>query len=220
MAANRKVEDGSEPAGLETEEVEANTDNDNPDLPDQSPSDEGDGPDAPEDAEEKLRSAEAEAKETYDRFLRVSAEFDNYKKRSKREMSDFRKYANEAFIREMLPVVDNLERAIASGSDSKDVDSLLEGIELTLKDILKIFERFAVEPIEAAGAPFDPAFHQAVMQEETGAQPENTVIKELQRGYTIHDRLLRPTMVVVSKAPANEVAGEQSTPQQEEENEE
>ena len=151
----------------------------------------------------ELETAKQETKETYDRFLRVSAEFENYKKRSAREMDDFRKYANQSLIKEMLAVVDNLERALNSSNGSSSIDKCMaDGVNLTLKEILKVFEKFNVKPIESIGQPFDPTFHQAMMQEETDEHPENTIITELQKGYMIHDRLLRPSMVVVAAAKA------------------
>ncbi len=153
--------------------------------------------------ETKLEAAKQEAQEAYDRFLRVSAEFENYKKRSAREMNEFKKYANESFIKAMLPVVDNLERAINLTSNNKDANnSVVEGVDLTLKEILKVFETFEIKQIESVGKLFDPVFHQAVMQEEADDVAENTVLKELQKGYLIHDRLLRPAMVIVSRAKA------------------
>jgi molecular chaperone GrpE len=150
--------------------------------------------------DDEIEQARQEAKENYDRFLRVSAEFENYKKRSSREMEDFRKYANEALIRELLTVVDNLERAIEScdGVDSAK-NGIVEGVLMTHKEVLKILEKFHVQSIDALGKPFDPAFHQAVMQETSEDNIEQVVLKELQKGYMLHTRLLRPTMVVVSK---------------------
>ena len=151
--------------------------------------------------EAKLQSSEQEAKDNYDRFLRVSAEFENHKKRTAREMEDFRKYANESLLKEMLPVVDNLELAIDSAnSQAKDKGAIVEGVDLTLKEIRKVFEKFGVIPIEASEKPFDPTFHQAVLQEETEDHPENIVVREFQKGYMLKYRLLRPAMVVVSKA--------------------
>ncbi len=163
--------------------------------------------------EEKLESLEQEAKETHDRLLRVSAEFENYKKRAAREMNDFRKFANESFVKAMLPVVDNLDRAIESSSNDKHVNSsMVEGVNMTLKEILKVFEQFGIKRFESMGNTFDPSLHQAVMQEETQTYPDNSVVKELQKGYMIHDRLLRPAMVVVSKtktAPENQEKSDQ-----------
>lgn len=149
---------------------------------------------------EKLESKEQEAKEAYDRFLRVSAEFENFKKRSEREMSDFKKFANESLLKEMLPVVDSLQLALASSNQGDNLnDGLHKGVELTLNEMLKVLEKFGVKPIEAMEKPFDPSLHQAVIQEESDMHDEQTVIRELQKGYTIHDRLLRPSMVAVSK---------------------
>ena len=152
------------------------------------------------DLKSKLDIKTGEAEENYDRLLRVSAEFENYKKRTAREMADFKKYANQSLLRELLPIIDNLELAIKAAAESKDgTDAcLLDGVELTRKEILKVFENFHVEPIDAIGKPFDPNFHEAVMREESDEHPQNTVVNELQKGYLMHDRLLRPSMVVVA----------------------
>ena len=170
------------------------------------PDNEADDKALPEDdLEVKLKAAEHKAEEYYDRLLRASAEFDNYKKRTTREMREVVRYANEKLFKELLFVVDNLDRAIESArQDGPDDDPLLEGVRLTLNEIEKIFERHNVKPIKAIGEPFDPNFHQAMMQEETEEEPANTVIREMQRGYVLHDRLLRPAMVVVSKAKSDE----------------
>jgi len=153
------------------------------------------------DLEAKLQSKEAEVRETYDRLLRVSAEFENYKKRAAREMEDFRKFSNQSLIKELLSVVDNLELAMNSTNGHKSIEKgLLEGLAMTHREILKVFEKFKVTPISATGQTFDPAYHEAVMQEETDEFAENTVTNELQKGYLIHDRLLRPAMVVVAKS--------------------
>jgi molecular chaperone GrpE len=152
--------------------------------------------------EETVESLKKEAAENHDRLLRMAAEFDNYKKRATREMNDFRKFANESFAKALLPVVDSMDLAIESSSNDKHVNnSMVEGVNMTLKEILKIFEQFGVKRFESIGNTFDPNLHQAVMQEETDNFPENTVSKELQKGFMIHDRLLRPAMVVVSKKP-------------------
>ena len=164
------------------------------------------GHDLIKEMEAKLKAAQEESKETYDRLLRVSAEFENHKKRSAREMDEFRKFANESLIKELLSVVDNLERAINSSSDARQANSgLVEGVNMTLKEMLKIFEKFNVRPVESLKKHFNPSFHQAVMTEETDDYAEHIVINELQKGYMMHDRLLRPAMVVVStpKAKSN-----------------
>jgi len=196
---------------IETEDTPADQDNEKQALADGKPlkSETRDAETSLKEMEARYEAKEQEAKETYDRLLRVSADFENYKKRAAREMEDYRKFANQSLLKEMLSVVDNLELAINSSNDGEKPDqSLIEGLNLTLNEILKVFERFNVKPIEARGKNFDPAFHEAVMREETDDYPENTVISEFQKGYLIHDRLLRPAMVVVAMpkttAPKNE----------------
>ncbi len=138
-----------------------------------------------------------------DRVLRLSAEFENYKKRKERESDEFKKFANETIFRQLLTVVDNLERAISSTKENSDDKSLIEGIRLTYKEIIKLFETFNVKVVEAENQLFDPNFHQAVTQEETDDFPENTVTTVLQKGYLLHDRLIRAAMVIVSKKIEN-----------------
>lgn len=155
-----------------------------------------------EQLKEQLEAARQEISQGQEKLLRLSAEVENYKKRMNRQMDEFRKYANEALLKDLLSVVDNLERALTtSGKDIGEIPpaSFIEGIEMTLAEILKILSKYHVTPIDALGKPFDPVFHEAVMQEESDAEPENTVIKEFQKGYLIHDRLLRPSMVVVAR---------------------
>ena len=162
-----------------------------------------------EDLEAKLTAAQAEAIENHDRMLRMAAELDNYKKRAARDLDDIKKYATENLIRQLLSVVDNLERAIASAASENESDQrLVDGVALTLAEIMKILEKHYVSPIQALGEPFDPAFQQAMCQEEHTDQPPNTVVQEFQKGYLIHERLLRPAMVVVSKAAQNGQAPE------------
>ncbi|WDP91417.1 MAG: nucleotide exchange factor GrpE [Desulfobacter sp.] len=151
--------------------------------------------DATENNQELKDQLAAEKEKT----LRLSAEFENFKKRKQREIDDFKKFANEMVFKQLLSVVDNLERAIVSAEDASDDASLLEGVKLTHKEIIKLFESFNVKPVEAENQPFDPNFHQAVTQEENNDLPDNTVTTVLQKGYTLHDRLIRPAMVVVSK---------------------
>lgn len=154
-----------------------------------------------ESLKDALSVARKEAADNYDRFLRLGAEFENYKKRVQRQMDDHRKYSNTELIKDLLPVVDNLERAIAAYHDNRaNIEScMVEGVEMTLKEVLNILEKHNATQVEAQGKPFDPNYHEAVMQEESEQHPENTVINELQKGYLLHDRLIRPSMVVVSK---------------------
>jgi molecular chaperone GrpE len=150
--------------------------------------------------ESQLEIARKEASETYDRLLRTTAEFENYKKRSQREIEGIRKFATESLLSDLLTVVDNLERAIASSAgDLPGDESIVQGVTMTLSEMLRVLEKYGVKPFSSVGEPFDPEYHQAFMQEETDRQPDNTVLNEIQKGYTLHDRLLRPAMVVVSK---------------------
>jgi molecular chaperone GrpE len=183
----------------EKEKTEENINN-SEDTVSEIPDKENGGKDPLAEMKEKLEAAEKELKEEKDRFLRFYADFDNYKKRSAREMDDFRKFANESLIKELLPVLDNLERAIHSSSSGEEADkSILEGVDMTLKEIMKILERFNVKPVQALGSPFDPNFHEAIGQEESDEHEDNTVLKEFQKGYMLHDRLIRPSMVLVSR---------------------
>lgn len=150
--------------------------------------------------EAKLEEAEAKQNEAHDRLLRATADFENQKKRSEKQMDSFRKFANESIIKELLTVTDNLERALSVSDSENECEKVFEGVNLIYKDILKVLENNNAKPIDALEKPFDPAFHQAVLQEETDEFPEGVVIKELQKGYLLHDRLVRPAMVVVSKA--------------------
>jgi molecular chaperone GrpE len=156
-----------------------------------------------ESLEEQFRAAEVRAEENYDRLLRVTAEFENYQKRMEREMNGFRKFANESLIKDILPIVDNLERALEIPYENNEsaFNGMREGVQMTLKGLQESLEKFGVVSIDSLDKPFDPNFHQAVMQEESEGHPDNTVSKELQKGYVMRERLLRPAMVVVSKKP-------------------
>jgi molecular chaperone GrpE len=155
-------------------------------------------PESPE-APEQQEDAVKEAKENYERFLRCVAEMENLKKRLEKEKADLLQFANENLIKELLPVVDNLERALEHGRQLDAPAPLMEGLELVQQGFLRALTRFGVSAIECLGQPFDPAFHNAVMQEETTEVPDCTIMKELQKGYLLQSRLLRPAMVVVAR---------------------
>jgi len=187
----------------DTENEETDKDGENSEKSDSEKEECIEADDIMKEMEAKIEAAAQEAKDNHDRLLRVSADFENYKKRSAREMEGLRKFANESLIKEMLPVVDNLERAIDSSNNNGGTkNSIVEGVDMTLMEILKILEKFGVKPIESLGETFDPGFHEAVMQQESEDHAENTVLQEFQKGYMINDRLLRPAMVVVSKSKA------------------
>jgi molecular chaperone GrpE len=149
--------------------------------------------------EAELARMKAEYEARYDQMLRTIAEFENTKKRAEREKEEFLKYALEGIVKDLIPTVDNIERAIESTKQSKDFDALAEGIQMIHKQFLNLLERRGVTPIEAVGQPFDPTQHEAIMLMESEEFPENRVIQEFQRGYLLHDRVVRPAMVSVSK---------------------
>jgi molecular chaperone GrpE len=168
-------------------------------------------PESPESSGDvaELRQALAEktqeAADSYARLLRLAADMENLKKRQERERTDLRQFANENLVKELLPVVDNLERALAHGRQSEAPEALLEGIEMVYQGFLKALERFGVTPLDSLGHPFDPAFHNAVMQEAAPDLPDCSVIKELQKGFLMNQRLLRPAMVVVARNTQDDI---------------
>jgi molecular chaperone GrpE len=161
-------------------------------LPEELPTD-------PEELKNLLIQKTQEAQENYDRFLRLAAELENIKKRQEREVAEFRQFANENLLKELVPVLDNLERALEHGRQSEAPEALMEGLDLVSQDFLKVLSRFGVQPIDSVGNRFDPAYHHAVMEEEAPEVDDQTVLKELQKGYLLQNRLLRPAMVVVSR---------------------
>jgi len=157
-----------------------------------------------EELKRKLEEKEREVKEHYDRLLRVAADFDNYKKRAGREKEEWTKFANEDLIKGILPFIDNLERAVNHSEKTEDLQSLVEGIKLTVQQLLNTLNRFGVFPIESLGKPFNPAVHQAMLLVETDQYEPNQVVEEFQKGYLLKERLLRPATVSVSKLPGKE----------------
>jgi molecular chaperone GrpE len=148
----------------------------------------------------QLEGKDGEIIELKDRVLRLGAEMENTRKRLERERSESIQYANESIIRDMLPIVDNLERALEHAQKDDTNEGLAEGVSNTLKAFLDTLARYGCSAFEAVGKTFDPNYHEAVMQEVSNDYPENTVLTELQKGYTLHGRLLRAAMVVVAKA--------------------
>jgi molecular chaperone GrpE len=160
-------------------------------------------PDRAGELEAKLASLEKEKKDNWDRYLRAAADLENQRKRTRREIEDARAEAKAKVLKEMLPVVDNLERAIEhTGPVDASTQPILEGIQLVLRQFTTAFERLEVNPIEAMGQPFDPNLHEAISQQESD-QPAGTIVQVLQRGYRAGERLLRPALVVVAKAKAS-----------------
>lgn len=149
----------------------------------------------------KLAEKEMEAEENREKLLRAQADLENYKKRILREKAELFNYRHEELIKELLPILDNLERAIENAKNSQDCSALIEGIELTWKQFINCLEKFGVKSISSLGEKFDPGLQEAMSQIESKDHAPNTVIEELQRGYLLKDRLLRPSLVVVSRQP-------------------
>ncbi len=141
-----------------------------------------------------------EIKALQDKYLRLAAEFDNYKRLSLREQRDSARFANEGLLKELLPILDNLERAVRSSKEKQRRDGLIQGVELTLKQFMETLAKFGVRPIASVGQAFDPSRHEAVARVESNTVPAGSVVDEFQRGYYLHDRILRPAMVTVSAA--------------------
>lgn len=159
-----------------------------------------------------LQEAQAKAQEHWDRLARASAELDNVRKRADREVESARKYALEKFATELLAVRDSLEMGLASSREAGDAhDTHVQGMELTLKMLVGVMDKFGIKPIEPVGEPFNPEFHEAMSMQESSAQAPNTVLSVMQKGYVLNDRLLRPAMVVVARAPQQNSGGPAST---------
>ena len=149
-------------------------------------------------AEAELEKLRTERDQYLDRLARLQAEFDNFRKRNTREQQDYRDYALVDALKNFLPILDSLDRA--AKSDASDLEQIRSGIELIDRQFHDALSKLGVQPIAAEGQPFDPNLHQAIQMEDTDAAPDNTVIGELQRGYRIKDRLLRPAMVRVARS--------------------
>jgi len=147
-----------------------------------------------------VAEAEAKAKDAQDKYLRSYAEYDNSKKRVAKEKEESLRYAHEKLVKDLLPVLDGLEQALTH-AESSDKAAIVEGVQLVLRQFLKVLENYGVTPVEAVGQPFDPHHHEAVGQHESEEHEPHSVVNEYRRGYKIHDRLIRPSMVTVAKPP-------------------
>lgn len=147
--------------------------------------------------QDTLAMVKQESEENYQRYLRIQADFENFRKRSRKEREDLLKYASQSLAEGLLPAVDNLERALAA-ENVGDGETLLQGVDMVYRQIMQVLEQEGVVPIEAVGKPFDPQVHQAVMKEEDPDEESGVVLQELQKGYMLNDRVLRPSMVKVN----------------------
>ena len=153
-----------------------------------------------DDQDQQLEDAQQQAADYHDKMLRMQAEMDNLRKRTERDVSNAHKYAVEKFANELLQVKDSLELGLSA--EDIDVEKLREGTELTLKMLGNVFEKFSIEEVDPVGEVFDANLHEAMTMQESAEHEPNTVLTVVQKGYTLHGRLIRPAMVIVSKAPA------------------
>ena len=148
---------------------------------------------------DRIKKVQETADKNFDLYVRSQAEIDNLKKRFQKEKAELHKFSNESLIKKLLSVGDNLEKAISHSKDDNSLDVLREGMELTLKGLMDTLQREGLESVTALGEPFDPNFHEAVSELQDNSAKPGTVIQELQKGYTLNQRLIRPAMVIVSK---------------------
>lgn len=198
--ARKKTSKAAAEAGAETEETNDSVEA----TAAEAEASEGPEADATPDPEEALAAAQATANENRELYLRALADLENYRKRAQRDREDAVKFANDSLLREFIPVIDNLERALEHAGDGAEQKVLREGVEMTLLQFRKVLESAGVTEVAAAGSAFDPNFHQAMGQVETDEQPANTVVQVLQKGYLLRERLLRPAMVMIARAPEAE----------------
>ncbi|MCY9592541.1 nucleotide exchange factor GrpE [Paenibacillus chitinolyticus] len=144
---------------------------------------------------DELRKA---AEESQQRLLRAQADFDNFRRRTRQEKEEFAKYASLKLIEQMLPVIDNFDRALVSSRETQDFEALTKGIEMVYRQLDQVMTQEGLTPIEAVGQPFNPEFHQAIMQVESDEHEEGIVVEEVQKGYMLKDKVIRPSMVKVS----------------------
>jgi molecular chaperone GrpE len=154
---------------------------------------------------EKVREFQKESEKNYDLYLRSQAEMENMKKRNRKEREDYLKFANENLMKDLLPALDNLAKALSHSDTENNVHALKEGIRLTLKGLTDTLSKSGLEEVKALGEPFDPCFHEAVSQMDDPKAKPGIVLTELQKGYTLNDRLIRPAMVVVNRQKASDV---------------
>ena len=152
--------------------------------------------------EHDLEDAKGRAEENWNKLLRIQAEQDNLRKRSQRDIENAHKYALEKFVNELLPVKDSLELGLSAAGGEGEIEKIRQGTELTLKMFSDVLAKFGVEEVDPVGEKFDPEHHQAMSVQENADLPPNSVLAVMQKGYLLNDRLVRPAMVVVSKAPA------------------
>jgi molecular chaperone GrpE len=159
---------------------------------------------APDEQQQKVEKAEQERQDIQDRYLRTLAEFENYKKRVAREKAGLIAYGTEKLALELLPVIDNFERAFEQAKKAEHIQPVVDGVAMILKQLEEMLKKFNITPFNTVGERFDPEKHEAMAQQEKPDTEDNTVVQEFQRGYLINEKLLRPARVIVSKKPSQE----------------
>lgn len=168
-------------------------------MPAAEPSSEKDA--SQEALESRILELEEELKASKNRMLRIAADAENYRRRAAREQEETRKFANETFLKGLLPVLDNLDRALSATQGEQNLDSLRQGVEMVFSELQKALTGFGVASLSAAGEKFDPEFHEAVLYAESEDVPAGYVVQEYQKGYFLNERLVRPALVIVSRGP-------------------
>lgn len=156
--------------------------------------------------EPKVEDEKKPEEELQQQFLRLAADFDNFRKRTQKEKSELVRYGNETMLREILPIIDNFERAVEHAKKTNDVDSIRQGVEMILSQLHSTLTRFGLASKPAKGQPFDPMVHEAVSHLSSENHEPNTVMEEHQKAYYLHDRLIRPALVTVAKEPTESEA--------------
>ena len=154
----------------------------------------------------RIDDLEQQLAEQKDRMLRAMAEADNMRRRAQRDAEDRVRYANESLVRDLIPILDNFDRAIASARAAGGADTVLAGVELTQRELLRVLERAGVSRYSAVGQPFDPTRHEAIARVVSVDAAPDTVVSETAPGYALHGRVVRPAMVAVAGAPDEDVA--------------
>jgi molecular chaperone GrpE len=195
-AKTDQKEPGEAPAGMKTE---AGATAGEQTTPSSGAERDADRPAGEEDWMSKLQEAERQVAENYDKYVRAVAELDNYRKRAIREKADAIRYGNETLLRDILPLVDNMDRALEHACNSDDFEAFRKGLRMLQEQLLGCLQRHGVEPIETAGKAFDPNVHEAMMEVASEGHQDSTVVGEFERGYLLNGRLLRPAKVSVCK---------------------
>lgn len=207
-----KTEDGVNSENDSKQDSETEDDSSSDENGSDAESDDNDADEKTEEELEKLTKEDvlelikkaSERDEYFDKMQRTQAEYLNFQKRKNKESQDLRRFAIQNMVIEFTSVLDNFERALVSSKEARDFDKLFEGIKLVENQFIKILENSGVKPIETVGKPFDPVMHEAVMEEENNEHPHHTVVLELQKGFLLHDRVVRPAKVKVSKRSESE----------------